>query len=443
MIAGVIVMKFGGTSVGDAAAIAQVVEIVRAQAARRPAVVVSAHAGVTDLLLDLARTAPEGAADVTKIAERHRAILRDLGLPTDLLDPLLRDLGDLARGLRLVGAATPRARDAVAAFGERCSARTVAAAMTAMGLPATAVDAFALGLRTDSAFGRARPLPDDGRIARAVDAVQGVPVITGFIAADEAGNVTTLGRNGSDFSAALFGAALGAEEIQIWKDVDGVRTADPRLVPGARPIRRMSYAEACEMASFGSKVLHPAAMIPALHKGIPICVRNTHEPAAPGTRIVADGGERPAVLAIAHRSGVRVLTVTSQRLLPQHAFLQRVFAGLDEAGLDADFVAIGEGAIAVALPHEPDAALRRKLDAVGETAVEAGCALVGVVGHAEALRGRGAAITLEVLAAAGIAVRCAGLGAHGGSLAVVVAERDLAAAVRALHGRFFDGEGRA
>ena len=166
-------MKFGGTSVGEPEAIRQVVHIVQQHAARRPLVVVSAHAGVTDQLLALARTAATGEADTTAIANRHRTILAGLGLPSDLLDPLLAELNDLARGLRLVGEASPKALDLMASYGERCSARTVAAALRAAGTPATAVDAHTAGLRTDSAFGRAHPLPDDGRIAAFLAKVQG------------------------------------------------------------------------------------------------------------------------------------------------------------------------------------------------------------------------------------------------------------------------------
>ncbi|MCB9884469.1 MAG: aspartate kinase [Planctomycetes bacterium] len=437
MIGAVIVMKFGGTSVGDAATIGRVVEIVRQEVRRRPVVVVSAHAGVTDMLLALTRSAPAGEADTGQIAERHRTILRDLQLPADLLDGLLGELDDLARGLRLVGEATPRAVDAILGFGERCSARTVAAALAAAGIEATAADAFALGLRTDSSFGRARPLPDDGRIARAVAALPGVPVITGFVAADERGNLTTLGRNGSDYSAALFAAALDAQQIQVWKDVDGVHTADPRLVDGARPIRRMSYGEACELASFGSKVLHPAAMIPAMQRGITIAVRNTGDPQAPGTSIEAEPGARPAVRAIAHRDAVSVVTITSQRLLPQHTFLARVFAALDDEGGDADFVAAAEGAVAVVLAKAPDAALQQRLAALGQVQVADGCAVVGVVGEAAALRSNGAATVLQTLAEADVEVRCAGLGALGGTFAVVVTRTELQRALAALHQRFF------
>ena len=431
-------MKFGGTSVGDARSIRQVVQIVRQQLDRQPVVVVSAHAGVTDALLALARTAPAGVADGNEVAERHRSILRDLGLPVDLLDPLLQEVHDLARGLRLVGAASPKALDLMASYGERCSARTVAAALQQAGVPATAVDAFAAGLRTDSMFGRARPLPDDGRIRSHLQRVIGVPVVTGFIAADERGNVTTLGRNGSDYSAALFGVAVDAAEIQIWKDVDGVRTADPRLVPTALPIRSMSFTEVCELASFGSKVLHPAAMVPAMQRGIPLRVRSTLEPEAPGTAIERDlAGPRPRVRAIAHRAAVALVAVTSQRMQPQHAFLAKVFGELAELQCDVGPVAVAEAAVTFAVDPGSADAVERALSGLGDVAIERGQAVVGVVGDPQALAAGGAAEVLTTLAAAGIAVRCAGQGALDSTFACVVAAGELARTVALLHARFF------
>ena len=440
MIGRVIVMKFGGTSVGDAKSIRQVAAIVRQHLARRPVLVVSAHAGVTDELLAVAQKAPMGQADTEAIAARHRTILGELGLPTDLLDPLLDDLHDLARGLRLVGAVSNKALDLLASFGERCSARTVAAALRKEGIPATAVDAFAAGLRTDSAFGRARPLPDDGRIARNLAQVDGVPVLTGFIAADEQGNVTTLGRNGSDYSAALFGVALGVEEIQIWKDVDGVRTADPRLVPGALPIRSMSFGEVCELASFGSKVLHPAAMVPAMQRSIPLRVRSTLEPEAAGTVIEAGPvAARPPVRAIAHRAAVALLTTTSQRLVPQHAFLAKVFAELAELQCDVGPVAVADSAVTFAIePAAADAAAAR-LATFAEVCIERDQAVVGVVGDPQAIASGVAAAALATLATKGIAVRCAGPGAVASTFAFVVAAGALRETVALLHARFFPG----
>ncbi|HEB54317.1 MAG TPA: aspartate kinase [bacterium] len=433
-----IVMKFGGTSVGGAAAVRQVVEVVRGQLDRQPVVVVSAHAGVTDALAAAAHAAAEGDADTDAIAARHRAILRDLGLDEELLDPLLAELRDLARGVRLVGVASPKVVDAMLSYGERLSARVVAAALSSSGVPAAAVDAFTAGLRTDSSFGRARPLPDDGRFRRHLERVQGVPVVTGFLGADEHGDITTLGRNGSDYSAAWIGVAIAADEIQIWKDVDGVHTADPRLVDEAKPIRRMSFADVADLASFGSRVLHPAAMVPAMQNGIPLKVRNTLQPEAPGTTIVGEvEGPRSAVHAIAHRDGAALVTVRSHRMVPQHAFLGRVFWLLADMGCDVGPVAVGEAAVTIAVAAGMADALCERFAGLGEVSRVDDCAVVGVIGDPARLERGGTADVLTVLSDAGIAVRCAGLGALGSTVAFAVDAARLADTVRLLHRRFF------
>jgi aspartate kinase len=434
----VIVMKFGGTSVGGAAAIGQVVEVVRSQLQRRPVVVVSAHAGVTDALLAAARAAATGEADTGAIVARHREILRGLSLDEHLLDPLLDELRDLARGVRLVGETSAKVVDAMASYGERLSSRVVAAALNANGVEAEAVDSFAAGLRTDSSFGRARPQPDDGRILRHLQGVRGVPVMTGFLGADEHGNITTLGRNGSDYSAALIGAAIGAEEVQIWKDVDGVHTADPRLVADAQPIRRMSFADVADLASFGSKVLHPAAMVPAMQQGIPLRVRNTLSPEAEGTTIEAEvEAGRPVVRAIAHRDHVALITVRSHRLVPQHAFLAKVFSKLDDIECDVGPVAVGEAAVTVAVEEPFAERAAARLQGHGEVQQTSGRAVVGVIGDASVLENGGIGEVLSELARAGIAVRCAGLGALGSTVAFAVASERLTETVQLLHRRFF------
>lgn len=438
MISRVIVMKFGGTSVGGAAAIRQVVDVVRSQLERCPVIVVSAHAGVTDALLGVARAATRGEADTEAIISRHREILAGLELEEQLLDPLLDELRDLARGVRLVGEATPKVIDAVASYGERLSARVVAAALTADGIKATAVDAFDAGMRTDSSFGRARPLADEGRLLRHLSAVQGVPVLTGFLGADADGNITTLGRNGSDYSAALIGVAIDAEEIQIWKDVDGVHTADPRLVAEAKPIRRMSFSDAADLASFGSKVLHPAAMVPAMQHGIPMRVRNTLSPDAEGTTIEAKvASDRPAVRAIAHRSSVALVTVRSHRLVPQHAFLAKVFTGLDAIECDVGPVAVGEAAVTVAVDSAFANRAVQILCAEGEVHIASERAVVGVIGDAPMLENGGIAEVLAELASSDIPVRCAGLGALGSTVAFAVEASCLTQTVQLLHHRFF------
>ena len=293
---------------------------------------------------------------------------------------------------------------------------------------------------TDSSFGRARPVPDDGRMLRYLDEVTGVPVVTGFLGADQDGNITTLGRNGSDYSAALIGVAIAATEIQIWKDVDGVHTADPRLVPDARPIPTMGFEDIANLASFGSKVLHPAAMVPAMQHGIRIRVRNTLSPEAPGTTIEATVDDAlPAVRAIAHRTSVALVSVRSHRLLPQHAFLARIFAELHEMECDVGPVAVGEAAVTIAIDDANVGRIAASLASLGDVQIASERAVVGVIGDAAVLENGGIADVLKEMVGADISVRCAGLGALGSTVSVAVAAERLTETVRLLHSRFFPG----
>jgi aspartate kinase len=435
----VIVMKFGGTSVGTAASIRRVLDLVQRELPRCPLVVVSAFAKVTDLLLEIGRRAAAGSADTSAFESRHRDMLAQLELPADLLDPLLAEVGDLARGMKLVGEASPRAMDHLASYGERCSARVVAAFFSANGLPARAVDAFDAGLRTDRTFNRARPIPDDGRIARFFAGFDVTPVVTGFIAKDDRGNVTTLGRNGSDYSAALFGNAVDAEEIQIWTDVDGIMTADPKLVADARPIPAMSFEEASELAYYGGRVLHPASIQPAMVKSIPVRVLNTSRPESSGTLILAEY-EQPGVpvRAVVYKRGIRLVNLVSPRMLQQHGFLARVFAVAARHEVDVDVVATSEVSVTMTTDSAADlSAFEAELGEIGAVSIEGDHALLCVVGKGIAMRTGIAAKVLSCVAEAGVAARVISQGAIRVNIALVIAEADLPRAVAALHAAFF------
>lgn len=437
-----IVMKFGGTSVGSAAAIRRVFGIVQREAERAPVVVVSALAGITDMLVDLGAGAPRGEIGTDGIEARHRMVLTELELEPDLLEPLFRELRDLVRGMKLVGEASPRALDSLLSFGERCSARLVAAYFTHRGLAARAVDASEAGLRTDSNFGRARPLPDDGRIAAFFAEMDELPVVTGFLAADEKGNLTTLGRNGSDYSAALFGNALSAEEIQIWKDVSGVMTADPKMVEAARPIPKMGFDEASELAYYGGKVLHPASIQPAMEKSIPVRVLNTAEPDSPGTTILASYSEPGvAVRSVVYKRGIHLINLVSPRMLQQHGFLSRVFDAAARRQVDVDLVATSEVSITMTTDSSYNLeGLRGDLEEIGEVTIEPDHALVCVVGRGIAMEFGVAAQVLQALAAARVPVRVISQGAIKVNIALVVAQAHLERAIQALHDCFFAEE---
>lgn len=435
-----IIMKFGGTSLGTAKDIQRVTEIVRDKLDQRPVLVVSAHSGVTDALEALSRSAPNGNVGCEPVLERHAALLSELGLEGGMLDPLHSEMQDLLRGMKLVGEASPRARDQLLSYGERCSARTLAAYLVQQGIEAMPVDAFDAGLRSDSNYGRARPLEDDGRIADFIAGLPAMPVITGFIAKDEKGNITTLGRNGSDFSAALFGKALAVDEIQIWTDVDGIMSADPSLVPNARRIDCMSFEEASELAYYGGRVLHPAALLPAMERSIPVRVLNTQRSDSPGTVILPEETEdQGAIRSVVYKEGIFLINLVSPRMLQQPGFLARAFTIAAEHEVDVDLVATSEVSITMSTDRSANLeAFAAHLSELGEVTVEGEMALLCVVGQGIARDRGAAAAVLTTLAEADLRVRVISQGAIKVNVAMVIAEVDLERAVRALHDRFFD-----
>src|SRR5262245_35242418 len=313
-----IVMKFGGSSVSNGERIRSVVNIVRGRLDRRPIVVASAFRGVTDDRFAAADEALKGHdTQLDKIRARHQAVAAELGVDPDLVKDNLAELAVLLKGISLVKELTPRTLDYVVSFGERLSTRIIAEAFSQAGVPAEQHDAFDIGLLTNDEFGAAQPLPEaDAEIKRHVSRMTRVPIITGYVGKTRNGDITTLGRNGSDFSATILGAALDAEEIEIWSDVDGIMTADPRLAPSAKPIDGLTFAEASELAYYGGKVLHPATITPAVRKRIPVRCLNTFRPSHPGTVITAEAkSSMSGPKSIAHNLHNLILTVTTPRML--------------------------------------------------------------------------------------------------------------------------------
>src|SRR5205807_3923821 len=335
------ILKFGGTSVADAAAVERVTGVVREHGGPRPVVVVSALAGATDALLAAADAAADGhprgiAPSLDALLERHARIANQLVRPEArkvLLGGLEAARREIARLLDHVEQEPDRRaalRDEIASYGERLSASLLAAALAGAGVAGCYVDSRHC-LTTDATHGRAKPLlPVTLERTRAAltplldDGL--VPVLGGYIAATADGITTTLGRGGSDYSAALIGAALDAREIQIWTDVSGVLTADPRVVPTAQTIPLLSYQEAAELAYFGAKVLHPKTIQPAVDQAIPVRVCNSRAPENAGTLIVSESEATPQTIkAIAHKDGITTVQVTSARMLGAYGFLRALF----------------------------------------------------------------------------------------------------------------------
>jgi aspartate kinase len=440
-----IVMKFGGTSVESAVAIERVAGIVKAHASRRPVVVVSAMGKTTNRLLAAADAAVRGDREgalrqVNELDQFHRGECARLGVSLDpFLDAHFQELAELLRGLAVMGELTPRAWDAVASYGERLSSRIVAAAFERMGLPASHVDAREW-IVTDRRHTQAAPLYEQtyARLMEALPSLAGrIPVMGGFIGATEEGVTSTLGRGGSDFTASLVGAGAGAEEIQIWTDVDGMLTADPRVYSGGRRVKICSFAEAAELAYFGAKVLHPSTVVPAVEKNIPVRILNSRRPELDGTRIV--GGAVPcrnAAKSIACKQDITLVNIQSTRMLMAHGFLRRIFEVFDRHETAVDMLATSEVSVSLTIDN-PKAinAICAELAQFADVSVERDQAIVCLVG--DNIRYTPGVAARAFGAVRNVNLRMISQGASLLNLGFVVAGPDLRTAVESLHGEFF------
>jgi len=447
-----IVMKFGGTSVEDAAAITRVAEIVGMRLPEKPVVVVSALAKVTDQLLAMARAAGSGnrnsALTLSRdLRERHYNIAGELlhtGLFTQFHSELGADfeaLDELLRGIAAVGELTPRTSDQVAAFGETFSSKMVTAAFSAHRIQSTLVDSRSC-IVTDNAHTRAVPLFDETneqlklRLKPLLDAGE-VPVMGGFIAATKAGVTTTIGRGGSDFSAAIVGAGLDASRIEIWTDVDGMMTTDPGICPEAKRIKIISFEEAAELAYFGAKVLHPATVLPAIQKNIPVYVLNSRNPACEGTRISARAPHcRNFFKAIAAKKRITIVDVAAPRMLLAHGFLRAIFEAFDRHRVPVDVVSTSEVSVSLTVDsNEAIPALAADLAKLADVKYEGRKAIVCLVG--ENLRetpGIAARVFGEL---SDVKIRMISQGASEINLTFVIEEDEVPAVIRRLHQAFF------
>jgi aspartate kinase len=439
-----IVMKFGGSSVANRSQIEKVLSIVRGRLDRRPVVVSSAHKGITDALVNAAKLAAAGElARAHGPIERQREILLELECPADLLDPYFAELGDLLRGISLVKELSPRSLDYVSSFGERMSVRVIADFFTRQGLRARAHDVWDLGFVTDSKFGQARPLEGWERDCRA--AFEALPsdevaIVTGFIGKNRSGEVTTVGRNGSDLTASLLGSALAVAEVEIWTDTDGVMTADPSVVDGARNIPYMRFDEAAELAYFGSRVLHPATLLPAIDKDISVRVLNTNRPDHPGTVIESAPAPKDSpVTSIAYKEGQHVLVITEPRMFEQVGFLSRFFEILARHEVVVDLVATSEVSVSITT-HDREALERSlpELHRLGRVEVQGGKTILAVVGrNIQHSKGVGARV-LQAITQADVNVQMHTFAMSSNNMSLVIDDEAIGRAVASLHAALFE-----
>jgi aspartate kinase len=448
------VMKFGGTSVEDPAAINRTASIVagRVAAGKQTVVVVSAMAKVTDLLLRAAASAAKGdrtgaLAISSRLRARHRdtacALIKSTECPSicNLIEEKFDSLDEILRGLAAILELTPRISDLIVSYGERLSSRIIAAAFAEQGINASHLDARDV-IITDSQFQKAAPI--DALIEkRAAEHIlpllsEGkVPVMGGFIASNEEGITTTLGRGGSDFTGALVGGALSADAIEIWTDVDGIMTSDPRVCPDALRVKVISFEEAAELAYFGAKVLHPATILPAVKKSIPVLVLNSRNPSNEGTRIVSVAPHcHSPFKSIAVKKKLSIIDVVASRMLMTHGYLKAIFDIFDKYQCPVDMVSTSEVSVSLTVDsNEKLPMIAADLSKLADVNYEGKKALICLVG--EDIRGQSGMAAQVFTAVKHINVRMISQGASEINMSFMIDEEDADEAVRSLHAAFF------
>ena len=442
------VMKFGGSSLATAELLDHAIGIAAGALADGAVLVASAMGGSTDRLQRIAHLAGRGAADaageeVARLKHEHRATAADLlegaahATAVARLEELFDELHGMVTGMSLLRQWTPQSNDAILGLGERAVTVLLAARARQRGIDTHLLDSHEL-IVTDDHFMHANVRqPETAERIRS----HGRPgqrqlfVAQGFIAATAERIPTTLGRGGSDYTATLFGAALGAAEVTIWTDVTGIMTSDPRLVPAARTQPCISYREAAEMAYFGARVIHPATIQPAVRNGIPVTVKNTRQPSLAGTRIAADAAS--GAKAIAYKRGITLINVTSSRMLLAYGFLRRIFEIFEHHRTPVDLVATSEVSVSMTIDDTAHLdAVAADLAEIGAVNVDRDASLVSIVG--QDLWEQPGFLTTAVSALQGVPLKMMCLGSSDINLSLVVADAATETAVRSLHRSFFE-----
>ncbi len=445
-------MKFGGTSVGDVAAFERVFHIVSTQLEKHPVVVVSAMTKVTDALLNAFEIAKKddftaAFASLEQHFERHAEVSRHFipdGAPNAFngeLEFARGEISDLLMRVSRRSLPLSMLKDAIVSYGEQLSSRLLAEVLKAKGVNARQMDSRRL-IVTDDEYGAAQPIWDETKelvqleLRPLVEAGE-VPILGGFIAASRGGETTTLGRGGSDYSAALVAAALGAAELQIWTDVTGVMTCDPRICGDARTIPVLSYEEAAELAYFGAKVLHPKTIKPAVDHSIPVRVCNTFEPDKIGTMVLGDSGETPnKIKSIAHKKNITILRITSARMLGSYGFMSALFQVFERYRTVIDVISTSEVSVALTLDNTAELdKIVTDLERLGDVEVEPGFGVICVVGEGlRASTGMAAKIFSTI---DDVNIALVSHGASSVNLTFVVKEEVVANVIKELHAELF------
>ncbi len=444
-----LVLKFGGTSVQNNERMDRSLSIAVSQLNKAPVMVASAMSKITDSLQEIAFRAGEGKRKeaekiLRSIEERHfetaRGFLTGENLKNcnEKLKSILEELQSIIVGLSILKQWTKRTNDAILSFGERLSTTILYYRALEQGINAELIDAREI-IKTDDNFTGARPIEDltNQRINELVKPGREKLIITqGFIASTVDGITTTLGRGGSDYTATIIGAALGAEEVQIWTDVTGIMTCDPRVVPEAKTLPEISYREAQELAYFGAKVIHPSTIQPAVERGIPVVVKNTGDPEAAGTRIV-DKEDGKGIKAIAFKSGITVVNIVSSRMLLAYGFLRKIFEIFEKHRTSVDLISTSEVSVSMTLDDTSELeGIVKDLSGIGTVNVEENNTIISLVGSKI---WRNPEVLSDVfMTLKEIPVRMVSLGSSEVNLSFVVPDEMAKDTVKLLHRKFFN-----
>lgn len=440
-----IVMKFGGSSVANAERIKHIASIIKAYKQERPVVVLSAMGDTTDHLLEAADLAVTGKVDVAGVAKLHEETAAELGIEISTIEELLVELKQLLTGISMLKELSKRSRDYLVSFGERMSVRMMAAYLQSQGIDAKFYDAWDIGFISDSNYMSAELLDEVWEnIPQHLNSYKNgednaIPIVTGFIAKDKKGTITTLGRGGSDLTATMIGAAMNAQEVQTWKDVDGILTTDPRVVPEAKTVPEVTYEEAQELAMFGSQVLHPRSMVPVRKSGTPVRVKNSYNIESKGTLIVEKhSGKVPPVCAITSVKHVQVIDMESNRMLGACGFLAHIFNNFLKWNISIDVIATSEVSVSCTVGG------KEKLDGLVEdlskacnVSVRKERAIITVicdVEHSSAILASG----FDALADEGVNVQMISQGASKVNISFIVNDEEADRTVKILHKAYFE-----
>ena len=441
-----IVMKFGGSSVANADRIKHVASIIQAYEKDKPIVVLSAMGDTTDHLLEAADLAVNGTVDISGVEKLHLDTLKELGIECPEVHELLEELTTLLTGISMLRELTKRTRDYLVSFGERLSVRISAAYFNKIGLKAKFYDAWDVGFVSDSNFMNAELLEEVWQTipeklgGYKTGEIKEIPVVTGFIAKTKTGYITTLGRGGSDLSATMLGAALGADEVQTWKDVDGIMTTDPRIVKNAHNVPEVTYEEASELAYYGAQVLHPRSMVPCRKTGTPVRVKNSYNIDHPGTIIVEKHLTEPEspVRAITVVKGVTMIDIESTRMLGSSGFMAHIFNNFLKWDLSVDMISTSEVCVSLTVKTDKDlSGLVQDIGRVGEVMIKGHKAIVTIICDIDK-SSRILATCFKGLAEKGINAKMISQGALNVNFSMICDESEVNEVVQTIHSAFFD-----